>query len=135
MMLSIAGGQTLFGFSDPPIVIPLAQGGKLRVLAMTGPRRLPELPDVPTVAEAGFGNIEIRQQWIGAFAIAGTPPAIVRKLEAAFRQAVADPAVRDKLKGVAYTPDGRSGEDFRQSIDADIKGYAEVVKAAGLKFN
>ena len=135
MMLSIAGGQTLFGFSDPPIVIPLAQGGKIRALAMTGPSRLPELPDVPTVAEAGFGNIDIRQQWIGAFAVAGTPPAIVRKLETAFRQALADPAVRSKLAAVAYTPDGRSGDDFRQLIEADIKGYADVVKAAGLKFN
>ena len=135
MMLSIAASQTLFGFADPPIVIPLAQGGKLRVLAMTGPSRLPELPDVPTVAEAGFGNIDIRLQWIGAFATAGTPPAIVRKLETALRQAVADPAVRDRLKTVAYTPDGRSGEDFRQLIDADIKGYADVVKAANLKFN
>ncbi len=135
MMLSIAASQTLFGFADPPIVIPLAQGGKLRVLAMTGPSRLPELPDVPTVAEAGFGNIDIRLQWIGAFATAGTPPAIVRKLETALRQAVADPAVRDKLKAVAYTPDGRSGEDFRQLIEADIKGYADVVKAANLKFN
>ena len=135
MMLSIAASQTLFGFADPPIVIPLAQGGKLRVLAMTGPSRLPELPDVPTVAEAGFGNIDIRLQWIGAFATAGTPPAIVRKLETALRQAVADPAVRDRLKTVAYTPDGRSGEDFRQLIEADIKGYADVVKAANLKFN
>lgn len=135
MMLSIAAGQTLFGFSDPPIAIPLAQGGKLRVLAMTGPSRLPELPDVPTVAEAGFGNIEIRQQWIGAFAVAGTPPAIVRKLETAFRQAVADPVVRDKLKTVAYTPDGRPGEEFRKLIDEDIKGYGDVVKAANLKFN
>ncbi len=79
MMLSIAAGQTMFGFADPPIVIPLAQGGKIRALAMTGPSRLPELPDVPTVAEAGFGNIDIRLQWIGAFATAGTPPAIVRK--------------------------------------------------------
>ena len=67
--------------------------------------------------------------------LAGTPPAIVRKLETAFRQALADPAVRDKLKGVAYTPDGRSGEEFRKLIDDDIKGYADVVKAAGLKFN
>jgi tripartite-type tricarboxylate transporter receptor subunit TctC len=134
MMLSIASGQTLFGFADPPIVIPLAQGGKIRALAMTGPSRLPELPDVPTVAEAGFGNIDIRLQWIGAFATAGTPPAIVKKLEAALRQALADPAVRDKLKAVAYTPDGRPGDEFRQLIDADIKGYADVVKAANLKF-
>ena len=135
MMLSIAGGQTLFGFSDPPLVIPLAQGGKLRVLAMTGPTRLPELPDVPTAAEAGFGNLDARLQWIGAFAVAGTPPAILRKLEAAMRQAIADPGVRDKLKAVAYTPDGRSGDAFRQLIDADIKAYADVVRAANLKFD
>jgi len=135
MMLSIAAGQTLFGFADPPIVIPLAQGGKVRALAMTGPSRLPELPDVPTVAEAGFGNIEIRLQWIGAFATAGTPPATVRMLEAAMRQVLADPAVRDKLKAVAYTPDGRSGEEFRQLIDADIRAYSDVVKAANLKFD
>jgi tripartite-type tricarboxylate transporter receptor subunit TctC len=54
MMLSIAVGQTMFGFADPPIVVPLAQSGKIRALAMTGPNRLPELPDVPTVAEAWF---------------------------------------------------------------------------------
>ena len=78
MMLSIASGQTLFGFADPPIVIPLAQGGKIRLLAMTGPSRLPELAEAPTAAEAGFGNIDARLQWIGAFATAGTPPAVVQ---------------------------------------------------------
>jgi tripartite-type tricarboxylate transporter receptor subunit TctC len=135
MMLSIAAGQTMFGFADPPIVIPLAQSGKIRALAMTGTNRLPELPDVPTVAEAGFGNIDVRLQWIGAFATAGTPPAIVRKIEATMRQVLADPTVRDRLKAVAYTPDGRPGEEFRLLIDADIKAYSDVVKAANLKFD
>jgi tripartite-type tricarboxylate transporter receptor subunit TctC len=135
MMLSIAAGQTLFGFADPPIVLPLARGGKIRVLAMNGSSRLPELPDVPTVAESGFGNIDIRLQWIGAFAPTGTPPAIVQKLETAMRHAVADPAVRDRLKAVAYTPDGRPGEEFKQLIDDDIRAYADVVKAANLKFD
>jgi tripartite-type tricarboxylate transporter receptor subunit TctC len=135
MMLSIAAGQTLFGFADPPIVIPLAQGGKIRALAMTGSSRLPELPDVPTVAESGFGNIDIRLQWIGAFATAGTPAPVVRKLETAMRQVVADPAVRDRLKTVAYTPDGRPGEEFRRLIEDDIRAYADVVKAANLKFD
>jgi tripartite-type tricarboxylate transporter receptor subunit TctC len=135
MMLSIASGQTLFGFADPPIVIPLVQGGKIRLLAMTGPSRLPELPDAPTAAEAGFGNIDARLQWIGAFATARTPPAVVHKLETALRQTLADPAVRDKLKAVAYAPDGRSGEEFRQLIDADIKAYGDVVRAANLKFD
>jgi tripartite-type tricarboxylate transporter receptor subunit TctC len=135
MMLSIAAGQTLFGFADPPIVIPLAHSGKIRVLAVTGPNRLPELPEVPTVAESGFGNIDIRLQWIGAFATAGTPNAIVRKVEAVMRQVVADPAVRDRLKAVAYTPDGRPGEEFRRLIDDDISAYSDVVKAANLKFD
>jgi tripartite-type tricarboxylate transporter receptor subunit TctC len=135
MMLSIASGQTLFGFADPSIVIPLGQGGKIRVLAMTGPSRLPELSGAPTAAEAGFGNIDVRLQWIGAFATAGTPPAIVQKLEGALRRALADPAVRDKLKAVAYAPDGRSGEEFRELIDADIKAYADVVRAANLRFD
>ena len=135
MMLSIAAGQTLFGFADPPIVIPLAKSGKIRGLAMTGPNRLPDLPDVPTVIEAGFGNIENRLQWIGAFTAAGTPPGIVQKLEGAMRQAVADPAVRDRLKAVSYMPDGRPAAEFRHLIDDDIKAYADVVKAANLKFD
>ena len=135
MMLSIAAGQTLFGFADPPIVIPLAQAGKIRALAMTGPERLPELPEVPTVSEAGFGNIDIRLQWIGAFVSAGTPPEILRKLTQAMRQALADPAVRDRLKAVAYNPDGRAADEFRGLIDDDIKAYSEVVRAANLKFD
>jgi hypothetical protein len=102
---------------------------------MTGRSRLPELPEVPTAAEAGFGNIDARLQWIGAIATAGTPPAVVQKLEAAIRRALADPAVRDKLKAAAYAPDGRGGEEFRQLIDADIKAYADVVRAANLKFD
>jgi len=135
MMLSIAAGQTLFGFADPPIVIPMAQSGKIRVLAMTGTNRLPELPEAPTVAESGFGNIDIRLQWIGAFAAVATPAAVVRKLEAAMRQVMADPAVRDRFKAVAYTPDGRPGAEFSQLINDDIKAYADVVKAANLKFD
>jgi tripartite-type tricarboxylate transporter receptor subunit TctC len=135
MMLSIAAGQTLFGFADPPIVIPMAQSGKVRVLAMTGSNRLPELPEVPTIAESGFESIDIRLQWIGAFAVAGTSAAVVRKLEAAMRQVMGDPAVRDRLKAVAYTPDGRSAAEFRRLIDDDIKAYADVVRAANLKFD
>jgi tripartite-type tricarboxylate transporter receptor subunit TctC len=135
MMLSIAAGQTLFGFADPPIVIPLAQGGKIGVLAMTGPDRLPELPNVPTVAQAGFEDIDIRLQWIGAFATAGTPFQTVHKLERAMQQVLGDAGVRERLKAVAYTPDGRPGEEFRQLIEDDIKAYSDVVKAANLKFD
>ena len=102
---------------------------------MTGPSCLPELPDTPTAAEAGFGNIDARLQWIGAFVAAGTPPAIVREPRRQSDRLSLNSAVRDKLTAVAYAPDGRSGEEFRQLIDADIKAYADVVRAANLKFD
>jgi tripartite-type tricarboxylate transporter receptor subunit TctC len=132
VLAGTASAQDDASYPTKPIRIV---GGKIGLIAMTGPSRLPELPKAPTAAEAGFGNIDARLQWIGAFAIAGTPPAIVQKLEVAIRRALADSAVRDKLKALAYAPDGRSGEEFRQLIDADIKAYADVVRAANLKFD
>ena len=100
---------------------------------MTGPIRLPELAEAPTAAEAGFGNIDARLQWDRCIRHRRDTASGRAKAEAAIRRALADPAVRDKLKAVAYAPDGRSGEEFRQLIDADIKAYADVVRTANLK--
>mgnify|MGYP001610637741 FL=1 len=68
------------------------------------------------------------------FAPAKTPPAIVKKLEAAVRSAIQDSDVRSKLKAMAVNPGGGSGDEFRRMIDADIEKYVEIVKAADLKF-
>jgi tripartite-type tricarboxylate transporter receptor subunit TctC len=133
MMLSIAGGQTLFAIADGPPTVPLVQGGKVRALAVTGAARSSELPDVPSMAEVGFPEVNI-ELWSGVFVRAGTPPAVAQKLESALRRALADSSVREKLKAMAVNPGGGPGEEFRKTIDADIKAYAEVVKAAKLKF-
>ena len=132
---AMLGGEVQLAFFNMASLLPHIKSGRLKALAAVPAQRLPELPDVPTVAEAGFGNIDIRLQWIGAFATAGTPPGVVRKIEATMRQVLADPTMRDKLKALAYTPDGRPGEEFRLLIDADIKTYSDVVKAANLKFD
>jgi len=133
MMLSIAGGQTVFAIADGPPTVPLVLGGKIRALAVTGAVRSSELPDVPSMAEAGLPDVNIGL-WSGLFVLAGTPPAVAAKLEAALRRALEDAGVRQTLKAMAVNPGGGSGEAFRAIIDADIKMFSEVVRTANLKF-
>ena len=133
MMLSVAGGNTLFSIADGPPTMPLVQGRKVRALAVTGSERSFELPNVPSMAEAGYPEVNIGL-WSGVFVAAGAPPAIANKLETELRRALADPGVREKLKAMAVKPGGGPGEEFRKKIDADIRVFADVVKAANLKF-
>jgi tripartite-type tricarboxylate transporter receptor subunit TctC len=133
MMLSVAGGNTLFAIADGPPTVPLVQGGKIRALAVTGSERSSELPEVPSMAEAGYPEVNIGL-WSGIFVVAGTPPAIANKLDTEVRRALADPGVREKLKTMAVNPGGGPGEEFRKRIDGDIKLFADVVKAANLRF-
>jgi tripartite-type tricarboxylate transporter receptor subunit TctC len=133
MMLSVAGGSTLFSIADGPPTMPLVKGGKIRALAVTGAERSAELPDVPSMAEAGYPEVNIGL-WSGFFVSVNTPPAVVKKLDAELRRAMADAGVRDKLKAMAVNPGGGPGEEFRQRIERDITAFAEVVKAANLKF-
>ncbi|MFL6823933.1 MAG: Bug family tripartite tricarboxylate transporter substrate binding protein [Xanthobacteraceae bacterium] len=133
MMLSVAGGNTLFAIADGPPTMPLVQGGKVRALAVTGSERSSELPDVPSMAEAGYPEVNIGL-WSGLFVVTGTPPAIARKLDMESRRALSDPGVRGKLKAMAVNPGGGPGEEFRKRIEGDIKLFADVAKAANLKF-
>jgi tripartite-type tricarboxylate transporter receptor subunit TctC len=133
-MLSIASGQTLFGIGDPSSVLPLAHSGKIRALAVSGVARSTELPDVPTMIEAGLAHVEIKPQWNGVFVVAGTPAAVKSRLETELRRVLADVAVREKIKVIGWEPGGGPGGEFAQQIDAEIKIYSDVVKAANLKF-
>jgi tripartite-type tricarboxylate transporter receptor subunit TctC len=133
MMLSIAGGNSLFAIADGPPTVPLVQGGKIRALAVTGSQRSHELPDVPSMAEVGYPEVDIGL-WSGVFVSVATPQAIVKKLDVELRRVLADTGVRDKLKAMAVNPGGGPGEEFRRLIDNDIKKFAEVAKAANLKF-
>ncbi len=134
MMLSLIGGQSLFVFGDSPTVIPLAQSGRVRALAVASPTRIPELPDVPTLAEAGLGDLDVKPQWNGVFVAAGTPQAIVRKLEEALKAVSEDGAVRQRTRALFYSPESAGSDAFRARIDGDIKAFSDVVSAAKLKF-
>ncbi len=131
--LSVVSGHTLFTISDGPPVIPLVQGGKTRALAVTGSERSPELPDVPSMAEVGYPEVDTHL-WSGFFVPVGTPDPVVKKLTTELGRALADAGVQDGLKKMGVKPGGPTGDAFKKIIDADIKNFADVVAAAKLTF-
>jgi tripartite-type tricarboxylate transporter receptor subunit TctC len=133
MLLCVVSDQCLIAIADGPPTVPMVKAGKVHALAVTGAERSPELPDVPSMAESGFPEVDIHL-WSGVFAPAATPPVIAKKLEAALQQAILAPDVAPKLKAMAVTPGGTSSDAFRRMIDADIKVYEGVVKSANLTF-
>jgi tripartite-type tricarboxylate transporter receptor subunit TctC len=133
MNLSVISGETAMTIADGPPTIPQVKAGKERALAVTSAQRWPELPDVPTMAEAGYPSVNAIF-WNGVFAPSGTPPAIVAKLDKTLHEAILDPGVSEKLKALAVNPSSASSEEFRRIIDSDIVKFRDVVKAANLKF-
>jgi tripartite-type tricarboxylate transporter receptor subunit TctC len=131
--LSVLGGQTLFTITDGPPAIPLVSSGKIRALAVTGSERSPELPDVPSMKEAGFPEVDSKL-WSGFFVPEGTPDAIVAKLTTELGKALADAGVRVSLSKMAVKPGGPTGDAFKKIIDDEIKSYSDVVHAAKLTF-
>jgi tripartite-type tricarboxylate transporter receptor subunit TctC len=134
MVLSVIQEQTLFVITDGPPAIPQIKGGKVKALAVTGSKRSAELPDVPSMAEAGYPEVNT-QLWSGFFVAANTPAPIAAKLEAALRKAITDAGVSAKLKEMAVNPGGTSSDEFSKMIDADIENYRAIIKAANLKFD
>jgi len=133
MVLSIIEGQCLSTIVDPPPAVPQVKAGKIKALAVTGAERLVELPDVPSMAEAGYPSVDM-QAWSGIFAPVATPPAIIAKLEKTLNQSIRDPEVSAKLRNLAVTPGGGPAEDFRRVVEDDIVKVRDVVKAANLHF-
>jgi tripartite-type tricarboxylate transporter receptor subunit TctC len=131
--LCVVSGQCLFTISDPGPAVPLAKGGKTRALGITGPDRVPQLPGVPTMTEVGYPEVKM-QLWSGFFVPAGTPEPIVMKLKTELGKALADASVQEGLKKMGVVPGGPTGEAFKAVIEADIKTYQDVVKAAHLSF-
>ncbi len=122
MLLSVIGEQTLLAIADGPPTVPMVKGGKVRALAVTGSVRSSELPDVPSMAEAGYPDVDV-YLYSGFFVTAATPPAIAAKLEAALREAIKDPDVSAKLKGMAVNPGGSIGRGIPQD---DRRRHREI---------
>jgi tripartite-type tricarboxylate transporter receptor subunit TctC len=133
MILSVMGGQTMMTIVDPAPTVPQVKAGRLKALAVTGSERLPELPNVPSMAEAGFPSVDVRL-WIGMFAPAGVPGPILVKLEKSLAAAIHDPGVSARLHDMAINPSNDTPGQFKALIEGDIVKFRGVVAAAHLKF-
>ncbi len=131
---AVMAGQVLMTISDGAPVVPQIRAGRVRALAVTGRERNPAFPDVPTLAEAGVPGVEV-YLWTGLLAPAGTPPAIVKKLEAEIIKATKSPEVAEKLKALALDVVATSGEEYGKTIAADIEKWTAVAKAANIKMD
>ena len=130
VMTDLLGGQVDLHFASLPAALPLVKSGKLRALAVTSPKRAPQLPDVPTLAESGFPNFDY-QVFYGVMAPAGTPSDRVARLNAAIERALATPALREKLTGIGVSVQPGSPEDFGKFLAGERRKFADAVKASG----
>ena len=131
-IMAVLSGEVLCTFSDMAPVTGHLASGDVRVLAVTGSQRLADMPDVPTLEEAGIKDATI-ESWSGIFVPKATPPAIVAKLEAAAIAAVKSPDVSAKLRNLMVEPSGMPGAEFAQVIERDLHQAVAVARAAKVK--
>ena len=125
------GGQIDAMFDSLPAVLPHAKGGKARVLAVSTAQRVPQLPDVPTVAESGVAGFDALG-WLGIVAPKGLDPAIRESLNADIKTALADESVKTRLTNLGMIILATSTADFGRFIDSELIKWGEVIKTGGI---
>jgi tripartite-type tricarboxylate transporter receptor subunit TctC len=126
------GGQIEGVFDTPSAVLPLVRSGKVRALAIAAPKRSPQLPDVPTLAELGYPDLDFRT-WMALFTRTGTPEALVRRIESGIAEVMRDPAFRAALTAQGWDVVGSSSSEFAVFLDAEMPKLAGAARAAGIK--
>ncbi|MGZ5092239.1 MAG: tripartite tricarboxylate transporter substrate binding protein [Burkholderiales bacterium] len=128
----LVGGHVPLCFCTLPSVFPQTKQGRLRAIAVTTARRTPAAPEVPTVAEAGVPGYEM-SQWYGLLAPAGTPSAIVDRLNAEIGKALKHPELRSRFQADGAEPSGSSPQEFGAFFKAEIAKWTRVVQRAGIR--
>jgi len=132
LITSTLGGHTPVAFIALPPAAPLIKEGKLRALAITGAKRSPDFPDIPTTTEAGFPGQE-SELLIGFVAPAGTPKPIIDRLHSEVVRIVALPDVKQKLDTLGFTPVASTPEAYAAQIRSDLETWGKVVQDLGMK--
>jgi tripartite-type tricarboxylate transporter receptor subunit TctC len=131
----VIGGQVDMMFDTTVVAGPHIQSGKLRAIAVSSARRLPSMPDVPTVADSGLPGLQDFEvlSWQAIFVPAGTPAPIVDRLHTEIRKILAEPEMQDKLKGFGMQPADMTTAQIAAFQKAEVEKWAQVIKAANIK--
>ena len=134
---AVAQGEADATFMTAPALLPHVKSGRLRLLASSAAKRsdAPDnLKDLPTLAESGYPQIE-SLAWNGLFTAAGTPAAVVAKINADVNAALRDPVVKTALDGQGLSAVGGSADDFKRMLDADARRWGAIIQKAGIKLD
>lgn len=130
MVTDLIGGRVQFAFDTSTSILPHAANGRVKLLGVTSLERSPAAPDVPTLAEQGLPGFEALT-WAGLVAPAGTPPAIIEKLNAAMNRVLQNPATKAYLAGIGATVGGGTVADFDTFIRKQIVLWGTAVRDSG----
>jgi tripartite-type tricarboxylate transporter receptor subunit TctC len=131
-LIALLSGEIALYFGNVPTVIRQARDGKLRALAVTGAKRTPAAPDIPTVAESGIPGYEVTT-FYGISAPAKTPRPIIDRLHADIVRAIKSPEVSERMLGLGAAPVGNTPEQYTAFIASEIAKWTKVINAAGIK--
>jgi tripartite-type tricarboxylate transporter receptor subunit TctC len=129
--MGVGGNEVNAAFQGIATVSSLIKAGKVRLIGVTTPRRMPQYPDVPTVAESGLPGFEFNS-WFAMMAPAGTPKPILQFWSAEIDKALKDPEVRDKLIALGLTPRGTTPDALGTAMRAQLTRYGTLIKQAGI---
>ncbi len=131
---SVLSGETIFMFDNIVTTLPLAKAGKLRALAVTTAKRSRVGEDIPTLAQAGVPGYDANA-WFGVFAPAGTPDAVIARLQSEISKIVKIPEIRDRFLALGAEPVGSTPEQFAAFYRAEVQKWAKVVKDSGAQID
>lgn len=132
--LSLAAGDTQALFTVAPALLPLIQGKRVKLIAITSAKRPELMKDLPTVAESGYPGFE-SLAWNGFFTASGTPPEVVRRINADVNAVLREPAVRELLANQGLVPGGGSPEAFRSFIDSEGRKWGAIIARVGIRLD
>jgi tripartite-type tricarboxylate transporter receptor subunit TctC len=130
----VATGAVTMSFSSLAAALPLISAGKLRAVAVTSKERMPQLPDVPPLSEGSLGLKDYELlNWFGLFATAGTPPAVVARLNGIVNKALKDPGIADKLMPQGIVPKPMGPAEYKAFVTSETAKFGKIVQAANIK--